>query len=41
MDSDQLYYFVRESYVCDERLYSWRAEGYCSGAKVISEMING
>jgi hypothetical protein len=40
-DCDQLYYFVREGYVCDARLYAWRAEGYCKKVKVISEMING
>jgi hypothetical protein len=40
-DSCQLYYFVREGYVCDARLYAWRAEGYCKKVKVISEMING
>lgn len=40
-DSDQLYYFVREGYVCDAKLYSWRAEGYCSKVKVICETIDG
>lgn len=40
-DSDQLYYFVREGYVCDARLYAWRAEGHCKKVRVISEMING
>ncbi len=40
-DSDQLYYFVREGYVCDAKLYTWRAEGFCKKVRVISEMING
>jgi hypothetical protein len=40
-DSDQLYYFVREGYVCDARLFSWRAEGFCKKVKVVSEMVNG
>lgn len=41
INSDQLYYFVRESYVSDERLYSWRAEGFCKSARITSEMITG
>ncbi len=40
-DSDQLYYFVREGYVCDAKLYSWRAEGFCKKVKVICETIDG
>lgn len=40
-DSDQLFYFVREAYVCDKKQFSWRAEGFCKKVRVISEMING
>ena len=41
MDSDNLYYFVREGYVCDAKLYTWRAEGFCKKVRVISEIIDG
>lgn len=40
-DSDKLYYLVREGYVSDPASYTWRAEGYCSSIKVISEIIDG
>ncbi|CDW73590.1 nad kinase domain-containing protein 1-like [Stylonychia lemnae] len=40
-DSDKLYYLVREGYVSDPSSYTWRAEGYCSMIKVISEIIDG
>ena len=40
-DSDQLYFFVREGYVQDPNLFSWRGEGYAKKVKVISEMIDG
>jgi hypothetical protein len=40
-DSDLLYYFVREAYICDSKQFSWRAEGHCKKVRVISEMING
>jgi hypothetical protein len=40
VDSDQLYYFVREGY-CNEGSWTWRAEGLCKEIKVTSEMIEG
>jgi hypothetical protein len=40
-DSEQLYYFVREGYVCDAKLYTWRAEGFCKKVRVVSEIIDG
>lgn len=41
LDSDKIYYFVREGFTTDPVQYSWRAEGYCKSLKVTSEMIDG
>ena len=41
INSDKLYYFVREGYTTDPKGLTWRAEGFVDYVRVISEMFEG